>query len=237
MAVAEALQAEGPARPPSPPPVQGGVVPALRLCNCQVERPWKACVPALARRVRCRVYVLAAWRLLGGVGAARPGVHALAALACRAQDVPEVPPVPEWLAAGELGPPSWDMVPAFECVALGVNRPKVVRALAVDSLRTGRPLSLAEVLNERADRLGVVAEDRGMRPGDHIHVWATVCILWARTKERLRGDLQGVLNERWGRNHVGKVQIDPCARFWPCRCRSLTSVCECQTGPVDKQSE
>ena len=225
MAVPDSFQTAGNARPPYPPSVQTGLVKGKVSYLEEAPRTGQPCLsvnaspqqpcgrPALrlckhlAWRVRSCVYESVAWKLLSGVGAPRPDVPALAGLAYWPQEVPEVPRVPEWLAAGELGPPSWDMVPACGCVALRVSRPKVLRALEVDSQQTGRPVSLAEVLNERADRIGVVAEDRGMRPRDQLHVWATVWTLWARTEESLRVELQGVLNERWGRNHVGKVRV------------------------------
>ena len=143
--------------------------------------------------------------------ALRPGVRALSAVLRWPERWPEkvalVPRLPEWLAAGDLGPPGLDMVPRRGSVLLGVSRPKVQRDLQHESERLQRKVSLADVVNEQGDRLGIVSEDSTPGRGDRIHLWARVWTRWPRTKEGLHVELQHVLNERWGRNRVGKVKL------------------------------
>ena len=185
--------------------------PARRLCNRKVARPSKACVPGLARRVLRGVYEGAAWRLMGGAGALRPGVRALSAVLRWPERWPEkvalVPRLPEWLAAGDLGPPGLDMVPGRGSVLLAVCRPKVERCLKQESERLQRTVSLADVVNEQGDRLGIVSEDSAPGRKDKIRLCLRVWTRWPRAKQGLRVEVQHVLNERWGRNHVGKVNL------------------------------
>ena len=180
---------------------------ARRLCNRKVVRPLRA----LVWRVRRGVYEGAAWRRMGGAGAPRPGVRAPSALLPWPEGWPEqvplVPRVPEWLAAGDLGPPGVDMVPGRGSVLLSFCRPKMDRALKQDSQRPERAVSLEEVVNEHGHRLGIISVASPGRRGDTIHRWLRVWTRWPRSKEDLRVEVQHVLNDRWSRNHVGKVNL------------------------------
>ena len=203
----DTYQPQRPLRAPAPPRAPLG----WRLYNRKVVRPWPACKPEATLRVRRCVYEGAAWKLIGGAGALRPGVPALRALQPWPERWPEkvplVPRLPDWLAAGDLGPPGVDMVPRRGSVFVTVSRPKVNRDLEEDSRRLQRPVTLVAVVNERTDRLGIFCADATPRPGDKAHLWLRVWTRCPHSKQGLRNEIQHVLNERWGRNRVGKVEL------------------------------
>ena len=183
-----------------------------RLRNRKLVLPWNARVRRyVAECLRRCVYEGAAWKLIGDAGAVRPGVPALPALQPCPERWPEktplVPRVPDWLAAGDLGPPGVDMVPPRGSVFVAVSRPKVSLDLEQDRQRLHQIRTLAEVVNERTDRLGIWCADATPGRGDKIHLWLRVWTLSAWPKNSLRQKIQDVLNNRWGRNHVGKVVL------------------------------